>query len=553
MVAGLASGNYTNENIVCSSTGATSQNVTCSGIVYKTEPSDYPTSFICGSPSSATLTVSWTDAAKVTPDGYIIKGSDVGYSSIADPVDGVTESWSTLVHTVSQGTQTYTFSGLDENTTYYFKIFPYTNSGTNIDYKIDGVVPQDDGTTLDSFDLLPGDIAIIGFQCDDLDQFAMIVLTDIPAGTVIYFTDKGWTGSAFITGETGVLAWTVPAGGVTTGTIITVNADAAAGTAWTPSIGSIITTGAVQFSTSGDQLIVFQGTVDAPTFIYAISSTTWLTTGTPTSNQTYLPTGLVDGTTALDWATNNDNGYYNITTLSGSKSEILASVGNESNWELGDTRYTFPEWDWEDPTPVELSSFTATINAQNYVTLTWVSQTETGLAGYYVYRSHTNQLGAAQLVSPIIPATNTAQVQSYVFTDTELFETGTYYYWLNSSDIDGSDQFHGPVSVFYNAEGDNPTPEIPLVTELKAVYPNPFNPMAFIPYSIAATTDVNFKIYNSRGQIVRDLNLGERVPGNYRITWDGTDYNGQPLANGVYYIKMTAGKDSFQRKAVLLK
>jgi hypothetical protein len=207
----------------------------------------------------------------------------------------------------------------------------------------------------------------------------------------------------------------------------------------------------------------------------------------------------------------------------------------------------------EEALPVELSSFTATISAQNYVTLTWVTQTETGMRGYYVYRAGSSDIASAQVVSPLVPAVNSSQVQTYVFTDSELYDSGTYYYWLQSNDMDGSITYFGPVSVYYNALGDNPTPEIPLATELKGVYPNPFNPTAYIPYSIASESDVSFRIYNSRGQIVKHFELGNKLPGNYRIVWDGTDYKGLPLSNGVYYVRMTAGKEEYSAKAVLLK
>lgn len=207
----------------------------------------------------------------------------------------------------------------------------------------------------------------------------------------------------------------------------------------------------------------------------------------------------------------------------------------------------------DEPLPIVLSSFTASISAQNYVTLTWVTQTETGMAGYYIYRALNDQLSTAQMVSPLIDAVNGSQQHIYSYTDSDLYNDGTYFYWLESRDIDGNNHFFGPISIIYDNSGEYYNPEIPLLTELKAVYPNPFNPTAFIPFSLAATNDVSFKIYNNRGQIVRDINLGSKIPGEYRITWDGTDNNGQTLANGVYYIRMSAGKDSFQRKAVLLK
>ena len=204
-------------------------------------------------------------------------------------------------------------------------------------------------------------------------------------------------------------------------------------------------------------------------------------------------------------------------------------------------------------TPVELSSFTATISALNNVALTWVTETETGMRGYYVHRAEINNLTNAQTVSPLIASSNSSQQHTYHYEDAELQDSGTYYYWLEASDLDGSTSFHGPVSVLFNAAGENSTPEIPLLTQLHSVYPNPFNPMAFIPFSLAKDSAVNIKIYNSRGQMVKHFELGAKAAGMHRISWDGTDYNGKILSNGVYNIVMNAGKDSYQTKAVLLK
>ncbi len=207
----------------------------------------------------------------------------------------------------------------------------------------------------------------------------------------------------------------------------------------------------------------------------------------------------------------------------------------------------------EDNTPVELSSFSAVVNAENYVNLNWVTQSETGVQGYYVYRSDTPELSSALAVSPMINATNTALQQSYQFTDTDLYNDGIYYYWLQNVDLGGNTDFHGYVSVNYNATGNDPTPEIPLLTELKTAYPNPFNPTVFIPFNIANTANVNIKVFNERGQMMRNFDLGTKNPGNYRITWDGKDSNGSNCGNGIYHIIMQAGKDSFQSKVVLLK
>lgn len=207
----------------------------------------------------------------------------------------------------------------------------------------------------------------------------------------------------------------------------------------------------------------------------------------------------------------------------------------------------------EDPTlPVELSSFTVTMNAYNAAVLTWVTQTETGVNGFYIYRGTTDQLSEAALVSSLIPATNTSQTQVYRYSDSELFSEGTYYYWLNVNDMDGSESFHGPVTLVYET-GENPTPNIPQVTELKSIYPNPFNPSANISFGLAKSSDVEFKIYNSRGQMVRNMALGVKDAGTWNLVWNGTDNNGRAVPTGIYYIQMQAGKDSFIRKAVMMK
>lgn len=214
--------------------------------------------------------------------------------------------------------------------------------------------------------------------------------------------------------------------------------------------------------------------------------------------------------------------------------------------------HTIYELEDEDPLPIELSSFTATISADNLVNLTWVTQTETGVLGFYVLRNSTGELGTATTISELIEATNTSTQQTYCFKDSEVFDEGTYYYWLQNSDLDGTVAFHGPISILYAPTG-NQTPGIPLVTELHPIYPNPFNPSAQIPFSLAENGNVSFEIFNSRGQLIRSILVGDKNPGYHNADWDGLDSNGQTCSTGVYHIRMKVGSSSYFRKAVLLK
>lgn len=114
------------------------------GPVVNPEPSNYPTNF-AASVNGVDITLNWTDATgDQLPSKYLVVGTK---NAIAVPVDGAPVANGDLVQNVNYGVQTVSFTGLEANTTYKFAIFPYTNSGDNIDYKTDGDFPLTDGTT----------------------------------------------------------------------------------------------------------------------------------------------------------------------------------------------------------------------------------------------------------------------------------------------------------------------------------------------------------------------------------------------------------------------
>jgi endonuclease I len=120
------------------------------GYVIKPEPTNHVTGFtaVTGYPSSGTIILTWIDAIGITiPDGYLIKGSTMGYQSITDPVDGTPVPDEGLNKNVLPGVQLWSFTGLNPDTTYYFKIYPYTNTNSAINYKTDGTIPVANATT----------------------------------------------------------------------------------------------------------------------------------------------------------------------------------------------------------------------------------------------------------------------------------------------------------------------------------------------------------------------------------------------------------------------
>lgn len=207
------------------------------------------------------------------------------------------------------------------------------------------------------------------------------------------------------------------------------------------------------------------------------------------------------------------------------------------------------------PTPVELSSFTCGLSVDGFVNLNWVTQTETGLLGYYVFRNTEEDYASAELISPLIPGTNTSQQQSYMYSDRDLMLDGTYYYyWLTSNEFDGTVNLYGPVSVQVDNSGGSSAPSIEIVTGINKVYPNPFGSYASVTYSVAKdNSPVRLSVYNLRGELVRDLVSGVQGKNTYTTTWDCRDQQGKTCGNGVYLMVLKAGNESYVKRTILVK
>ena len=119
---------------------------TDSVLLIKPEPTNHATTFTAAN-IAGVISLNWTDATGlVIPDGYLLMASST--NSFVDPVDNLEMeddldlNDGTGVAKIAAGIQTFSgWTNQSAASTYYFKLFPYTNSGNYTDYKTSGTVP----------------------------------------------------------------------------------------------------------------------------------------------------------------------------------------------------------------------------------------------------------------------------------------------------------------------------------------------------------------------------------------------------------------------------
>lgn len=131
------------------------------------EPDNHLTAFNAVANGYSSVDLTWTDATGTNlPDGYLIKANTTG--TFSDPVDGTDPSNDndlsdgSAVVQVNHGIESYSFSGLTGETTYYFKAWAFANYSSDIDFKLDGTIPQANATT----DVAPTPIFTDNFESD---------------------------------------------------------------------------------------------------------------------------------------------------------------------------------------------------------------------------------------------------------------------------------------------------------------------------------------------------------------------------------------------------
>jgi hypothetical protein len=89
---------------------------------------------------------------------------------------------------------------------------------------------------------------------------------------------------------------------------------------------------------------------------------------------------------------------------------------------------------------------------------------------------------------------------------------------------------------------------------LSHAYPNPFNPVTKIAYSVKEAGPVTIEVYNVAGKVVRTLLDTEIEAGAEGfVVWNGANDGGERCASGVYFYRIAAPGFTESRKMIMLK
>lgn len=94
---------------------------------------------------------------------------------------------------------------------------------------------------------------------------------------------------------------------------------------------------------------------------------------------------------------------------------------------------------------------------------------------------------------------------------------------------------------------------VPNKTSLIKNFPNPFNPQTSILYFLDRSKNISISIYNSKGELVRDLFSGNKAHGHHTISWSGVNDSGVRLSSGIYFCIIEMSDVSISKKMIMLK
>jgi len=196
--------------------------------------------------------------------------------------------------------------------------------------------------------------------------------------------------------------------------------------------------------------------------------------------------------------------------------------------------------------PVELISFSGFESSGN-VLLQWTTATETNNYGFEIERitevkdQKTNKTWSK--IGFVQGSGTSAEVRPYSYVDRNI-ESGKHKYRLKQIDFDGSFTYSNEVEM---------TIGLPSTYTLEQNFPNPFNPVTLIRFSIPQESNVKLSLYNLLAEEVAVLINEPLKAGFHQVEWRGVDKKNNILPTGAYFYKLEAGDFVEVKKMMFIK
>jgi len=145
---------------------------------------------------------------------------------------------------------------------------------------------------------------------------------------------------------------------------------------------------------------------------------------------------------------------------------------------------------------------------------------------------------------------------------------GSYQYKIISDDFMSGENFKVKItsvrndSIFdfsnhsfgiFKAVNVDEKPFVNYTNKLHPNYPNPFNAATKIRYEISRASDVQIRIYNLLGKVVRTMVSPQQSAGAYELTWDGKDDQNRLAAGGIFILELKTEGVVEREKITFLK
>jgi hypothetical protein len=126
--------------------------------------------------------------------------------------------------------------------------------------------------------------------------------------------------------------------------------------------------------------------------------------------------------------------------------------------------------------------------------------------------------------------------------------------WFEKSDLDLSDSLWMHYLEMYSTimSADREAGPVTGTTAITSILPNPVTVSTTIRFSLVSGGTISLEVYNTNGELVRELTSTRHEAGNYAQEWDATDDLHRPVPPGTYLVRLKTTRGVYSKSVVVV-